>query len=156
MNIWEFVTNILFQPASLAVLGAALAVILPGWGSAKAVGFCGEAVAGLMSEDPSKFGKALVLNILPATQGIYGFLLSVMKISALPVAGAVASEGWKLFGAAVALGATGLASALLQGKTAASCICAIGKNGQGSGKYVLFPAMIEFYAILALVLGIML
>ena len=134
----------------------ATCVILCGVGSAIGLYKAGSAASAVIGEDAKKFSKVFILAVLPATQGIYGFLLSVMKISALPVAGAVASEGWKLFGAAVALGATGLASALLQGKTAASCICAIGKNGQGSGKYVLFPAMIEFYAILALVLGIML
>ena len=63
--------------------------------------------------------------------------------------------GWATFGAMIGLGITGMASAILQGITAASCIYAIGKNAAGSGKYVLFPAMIEFYAILALVLGIM-
>ena len=141
---------------AIGVIGLALCMILCGTGSALGLYKTGSAAAGVLSEDGKKFSKILILALLPATQGIYGFLLSVMKISARPVAGAVASEGWKLFGAAVALGATGLASALLQGKTAASCICAIGKNGQGSGKYVLFPAMIEFYAILALVLGIML
>ena len=140
----------------IGILGLSLCMILCGAGSAIGLYKTGSASAGVLAEDNKKFSKIIVLALLPATQGIYGFLLSVMKIGALPVAGAVASEGWKLFGAAVALGATGLASALLQGKTAASCICAIGKNGQGSGKYVLFPAMIEFYAILALVLGIML
>ena len=140
---------------AIAIVGLAICMILCGSGSAIGLWRTGTSAAGVLAEDGKKFSKIIVLSLLPATQGIYGFLLSVMKISALPVAGAVASEGWKLFGAAVALGATGLASALLQGKTAASCICAIGKNGQGSGKYVLFPAMIEFYAILALVLGIM-
>lgn len=55
----------------------------------------------------------------------------------------------------IGLGVTGMLSAILQGITASSCIYAIGKNSAGSGKYVLFPAMIEFYAILSLVLGIM-
>ena len=83
------------------------------------------------------------------------FVLSVMKISMLPAVGAAVSAGWAMGGALAFLGLTTLASAVLQGKTATACIYAVGKNGTGSGKYVLFPAMVEFYAILALVLGIM-
>lgn len=147
MNFAEFLST-LTTGEGLALIGAALAAILPGIGSAKAVGSVGESLAGLLSEDPSKFGKAFLLQALPATQGIYGFVLAVMKIGAI-------AQGWNLFGAMIGLGVTGMLSAILQGITASSCIYAIGKNSAGSGKYVLFPAMIEFYAILSLVLGIM-
>ena len=59
---------------SIAVLGAALAAILSGMGSAKGVGLVGQAGAGVITEDPTKFGKVLILQILPGTQGLYGFL----------------------------------------------------------------------------------
>ncbi len=140
---------------AIGIIGLALCMILCGAGSAYGLYKTGAASAGVMAEDGKKFSKIIVLALLPATQGIYGFVLAVMKISALPAVGAAVSAGWGLFGAAIALGITGMASAILQGKTAASCIYAIGKNSAGSGKYVLFPAMVEFYAILALVLGIM-
>ena len=140
---------------AIGIIGLALCMILCGAGSAYGLYKTGAASAGVMAEDGKKFSKIIVLALLPATQGIYGFVLAVMKISALPAAGALVSAGWGLFGSAIALGITGMASAILQGKTAAACIYAIGKNSAGSGKYVLFPAMVEFYAILALVLGIM-
>ena len=50
----------------------------------------------------------------------------------------------------------GLFSAIYQGKTAVAGINAVAKNETISGKLMLFPAMIEFYAILALVISIML
>ena len=50
----------------------------------------------------------------------------------------------------------GLFSAIYQGKTAVAGINAVAKNESISGKLMLFPAMIEFYAILALVISIML
>ena len=50
----------------LALFGAALAVGLPGIGSARGVGIVGESAAGLVTEDPSKFGQALILQALPA------------------------------------------------------------------------------------------
>ena len=67
-----------FSGNFLAVLGAALAVGLGGIGSAKGVGIAGEAAAGLIAEDPDKFGQTLILQALPGTQGIYGFLVGIM------------------------------------------------------------------------------
>ena len=139
---------------AIAIIGIALCMILCGAGSAFGLYKTGSAAAGVMSEDNKKFSKIIVLALLPATQGIYGFVLGVMKISAAAAVADVAA-GWGVFGATMALGITGMFSAVLQGITASACIYAIGKNSAGSGQYVLFPAMIEFYAILALVLGIM-
>ena len=139
---------------AIAIIGIALCMILCGAGSAFGLYKTGSAAAGVMSEDNKKFSKIIVLALLPATQGIYGFVLGVMKISAAAAVTDVAA-GWGVFGATMALGITGMFSAVLQGITASACIYAIGKNSAGSGQYVLFPAMIEFYAILALVLGIM-
>ena len=132
----------------IGILGLSLCMILCGAGSAFGLYKTGSAAAGVLSEDNKKFSKIIVLALLPATQGIYGFVLAVMKIGAI-------AQGWTLFGAMLGLGVTGMLSAVLQGITASSCIYAIGKNPTGSVKYVLFPAMIEFYAILSLVLGIM-
>mgnify|MGYP000591393522 FL=1 len=60
----------------LGALGVALAAGMSGIGSAKGVGIAGEAAAGLLSEQPEKFGKALILQLLPGTQGLYGPLHS--------------------------------------------------------------------------------
>ena len=140
---------------ALAYLGLALCMILCGVGSAYGLYKTGSAAAGVLSEDNNKFSKVIVLALLPATQGIYGFVLAVMKSG---VAATIDSpeRAWSMLVSAVILGITGMASAILQAKTAVSCIYAVGKNDEGSGKYILFPAMVEFYAILSLVLGIML
>ena len=63
-----------------AALGAAVAVFLSGIGSAKGVGMVGEVAAGLMAEEPEKFGKSLVLQLLPGTQGLYGFVIGLMVL----------------------------------------------------------------------------
>lgn len=139
---------------AIGAVGVALCLILSGIGSAFGLYKTGSAAAGVLAEDSKKFSKIIVLALLPATQGIYGFVLSVMQYSKLTGDLSVIG-GWILFGATIAMGISGMASGMLQGKAAAACICAVGKNSAGSGKYVLFPAMIEFYAILALVLGIM-
>lgn len=64
--------SMLFTGNNLALLGAAAAVIFAGMGSAKGVGIVGEAASGLLSEDPSKFGKALILQALPAHRAFTG------------------------------------------------------------------------------------
>ena len=60
---------------ALALLGAGLAVGLSCVGSAKGTGIAGEAGTGLLSQDPSKSGKVMVLQLLPGTQGLYGLVV---------------------------------------------------------------------------------
>ena len=64
-----------------AVLGAAFATFFAGIGSAIGVGKAGIAAAGVLTEDPSKFGKVLIFQLLPATQGIYGLLVAFLILS---------------------------------------------------------------------------
>ena len=84
----------------LVILGAALAVGFAGSGSAWGIGLANEAAAGIMTEDPKKFGYALVLLALPGTQGIYGLLVAVlaMQKSGLLGAGGAAITVWQGLG----------------------------------------------------------
>ena len=75
----EIIASI-FSGRNIALLGAALAAAFAGMGSAKGVGMVGEAASGLLTEDPSKFGKALILQALPGTQGIYGLITAFLII----------------------------------------------------------------------------
>ena len=49
---------------ALALLGAGLAAVLSGIGSAKGTGMAGEAGAGLLCQDPGKFGKVMILQVI--------------------------------------------------------------------------------------------
>ena len=71
----------------LAITGAALAAVLPGIGSAYGVRLGGQAAAGVLSEQPELFGKLLVIQALPGTQGIYGFLTAVLVMIKLNMLG---------------------------------------------------------------------
>ena len=75
----------------IALFGAAISVFLAGIGSARGVGIAGEATAGVVSENPEVFGRALVLELLPGTQGIYGFLIGFIVLIKLNVLGGVAA-----------------------------------------------------------------
>ena len=62
----------------LTILGAAIATVLAGIGSAKGVGGAAQTAMGVLSEDSSMFGKMLVLTLLPGTQGLYGFIVGFL------------------------------------------------------------------------------
>lgn len=139
----------------IAFIGIALCVSLCGLGSAIGLYKTGSASSGVLAEDGKIFGKVIVLTLLPATQGLYGFVIGIIA-SGKAAAGISPEQGWAIFGATLAIAVMGLFSAIFQGKTAVAGINAVAKNETISGKLMLFPAMIEFYAILALVISIML
>jgi len=143
-----------------ALLGAALAAILAGCGSAYGVGAAGQAASGVVTEDPSKFAKVLVIQLLPGTQGIYGLLVAFITLSKIGLLGGAAADltlstGLMIFAACLPIGIVGLVSAMHQGKTAVAAIGIVAKKPDQFGKAMLFPAMVETYAILALLVSIL-
>ena len=109
---------------TIAIIGAAFAALFAGIGSAKGVGLVGESAAGLVREDPSKFSKALILQLLPGTQGLYGLLVSVLLLSRIGVLGGTPADlsiaqGLMYFGASLPIAFGGLFSGIAQGKAAA-------------------------------------
>ena len=144
----------------LALTGAALAVILAGMGSAYGVGVAGQAASGVVSEDPSKFAKVLIMQLLPGTQGIYGLLVGFIALSKIGLLSGSPAElslntGLMILAACLPIGIVGLVSGMHQGKTAFSAIGIIVKKPDQFGKAMLFPAMVETYAILALLVSIL-
>ena len=140
---------------TIAMLGIALCVLLCGIGSCIGLYKTSTAAAGILGEDPKKFGKVMVLVLLPATQGIYGFIIGIIASGSVSAAMSV-EMGWAMLFAVLPMTISGLASAFFQGKSAANCIYAVGKQESLSGKLIVYPGMIEFYAILGLIISIML
>ena len=143
-----------------ALLGAAAAVFLAGAGSSMGVGIAGQAAAGVISEDPSKFAKVLILQLLPGTQGIYGLLVGFIVLSNIGLLGGSMAEvsvqtGLLILAACLPIGIVGLVSGKYQGKAAAGAIGVVAKKPEQFGKAMLFPAMVETYAILALLITIL-
>ena len=143
----------------LALLGAVLAALLAGAGSAVGVGRAGEAAAGVVTEDPSKFGKVLILQLLPGTQGIYGLLIAFITLSQIGILGGDSNislaKGILYFLACMPMAIIGYWSALKQSRASIACICLIAKRPDQLGKAIIFPAMVETYAILALLVSIL-
>ena len=134
----------------VAYMGVALACALAGIGSAVGVGIAAQASTGVMSVDPKKFGKLLLLSALPGTQGIYGFVIAFLllgKIGAVELAGNM-DIAWKIFAAGLPIALAGLLSGIHQGKVCASGAMMTAKQPDDSAKSLILAVFVEFYAIL--------
>ena len=143
----------------IALVGAVLAAAMAGIGSAIGVGVAGKAAAGVTSEDPDKFSKCLVLQLLPGTQGIYGLLVAFLVFVKIDLFGDMArlsvSGGLGIFAACLPMAIVGLVSALYQSKVACSGIALVAKRSEESGKAIILTVMVETYAVLALLVSLL-
>jgi ATP synthase subunit C. len=144
----------------LAIVGMVLAAFLPGWGSAKGVGLAGKAAAGAVAEDGTLFAKVLLLQLLPGTQGIYGFLIAFVTMMQIGIVGGATIEVSMIKGLAYLLAClpiaiVGYLSALHQATTSVASINLVIKSPDQFGKSLIFPAMVETYAILALLISLL-
>lgn len=137
----------------LGYLGLGLMLGLAGIGSCYGTTIAGGAAEGALKKDASKASGYMVLSALPATQGLYGFVAFLMTSGKMAADTAV--NGPLLFGIGLGVGLTCLFSAIRQGQ-----ICAAGIQGLSQGHDVqtntmIYAALPEFYAILALVASLM-
>ncbi len=144
---------------AVAFLGAALAVGLPCTGSAIGVGTVGRAGAGAISVDPGKFSRALILQILPGTQGLYGLVvwfLALMKLGVFD--GTIAANltaftpqmGLRFFASCMPVAIGGLIFGIVQGRLCASDLSLLARRSDELSKGIIMAIMVEFYAILCL------
>lgn len=142
--------------SALATLGIALGVGISGFGAALGVGIAGAAASGVVAGDPRKFSKPLILQQLPQTQGIYGFLIGIFILSGALLSGKTITQPMALAAitAGLCIGIAGL-TAIGQGITCAGGIGAIAKNEGVFGKVMVYGIMSEFFAILGFVMAVM-
>lgn len=139
----------------MGAVAVALAVFLSGMGSAKGTGMTGEAAAGLTVEEPQKFGKALVLQLLPGTQGLYGFVIGFMILGKLTGDLDFQQGSYYIF-AALPVGIVGYFSAVAQAKVAVSGMNILAKNEDNFVQGIVYAVMVELYAILGFVISLLL
>lgn len=139
----------------LSMLGMAIAVILSGAGSARGVGETGEAASALLKDQPEKFAQALILQLLPGTQGLYGFIVAFMIYANLGN-GLTLEQGIQYLIAALPVGFVGLISAKYQGRVATSGLQILAKRPENIVNAIVLAVMVETYAILSLLISIFL
>ena len=152
----------MFEHAGLAfgLLGAGLAACLAGAGSGIGTGYAGQAGAGLVTEDPSNFGKVMILQVIPGTQGLYGlvvFFVAIMRMGILSgsLPDLTIAQGLQYFAACLPIGIGGLVTAKYQGKVAAASVNLLAKNPDHWSKGMILCITVEFYAILSLLASMM-
>lgn len=154
----EAITNPSFWGMALAIVGAAIACIAAGVGSSVGVGAAGQAGAGVTAEKPELFGKVLILEALPATQGIYGFLVAFLILMFTGLLGGepidlTLAQGALVGFAGLPVGLAGYFSGKYQGRVSAAGMGIIAKNPGDMGKAMVLSAMVETYAVLGFLIS---
>ena len=144
-----------FGGLAIGILGSGLCAGLCCAGSAKGTGIAGEAGTGLLSEDPSKFAKVMILQVLPGTQGLYGFAIWFLAINWMGIFNGTAvgmdvATGLRFACACLPMALGGCISAPAQGRVAAGTINILARKPDDWFKGVMLGAVVEFYAILSL------
>ena len=150
MGIFELTTG-----GAIGMLGAGLAVCRAGAGCARGTGLAGEAGTGLLCEDPSKFGKVMILQVIPGTQGLYGLVVWFFAIFRMGLlSGALPelsiTQGLQYFVACLPMALGGMISAIAQGRVACASINLLAKKPDHWSKGMVLCITVEFYAILSL------
>ncbi|MBI5207047.1 MAG: V-type ATP synthase subunit K [Candidatus Firestonebacteria bacterium] len=146
---------------SLAILGAIITIVVSGYGSAKGIAIAADVANGVLSENPDMFGKLLIMVALPGTQGIYGFVTGILVFIKLGIIGGqniypiTVTQGMQIFFICAIQSIIECTSAIYQGKVAASGIAMTGKQPDASMKGVIMAVLVETYAVLGLLAGIL-
>ena len=148
----DFLTKNL--PQIVIFLGIIIAIVPSGIGSAKGAAMIGKAASALISEQPEKFGQALILLMMSASQGLYGFIIGFLSFTKfgpdLDIATALGC-----LAAGLIVGIAGYFTAVHQSAIATAGIQILAKKPEHSTKGVLFSAMVETYAIFAFVVAVL-
>ena len=134
----------------LGYLGLGLMLGLAGVGSSIGTTIAGNAAEGGLKVNPEKSASYMILSAMPATQGLYGFVAFLMWLGK-----DFAAQGPLLFGVGLSVGLVCLFSAIRQGQVCANGIVGISQGHNVQTNTMMFAALPEFYAILALVAALM-
>ncbi|MCL1796392.1 MAG: V-type ATP synthase subunit K [Clostridia bacterium] len=143
-----------------AFLGAVVATSVAGAGSAIGVGIASEAASGVIVDDPAKFGRLLILQLLPGTQGVYGFIIGVMVMSDIGVIGGTPPPdmmtGLLYFAACLTIAIGGYLSAVVQGRVCAAGANIVAKKPAESAKAIVSASLVELYGLIAFIISLLL
>ena len=119
-------------------------------GSAYGTTIAGNAAEGALKKNPEGSTNYMILSAMPASQGLYGFVAFLIWLGK-----DFAAQGPMLFGVGLAVGLVCLMSAIRQGQVCANGIVGISQGHDVQTNTMIYAALPEFYAILALVAALM-
>jgi V/A-type H+-transporting ATPase subunit K len=148
----------IFGGNAWALIGAALAAALAGSGSALGVSSVQQAAGGIITENPDKYSKTMVFQLIPASQALYGFVVGFLVLTKVILDNTVAytlTNGGTIFGGCLAVGIAGLFSGISQGKVCAAAVMMIGKRDDMMGKALPMAVVTELFALFGLIISIL-
>jgi V/A-type H+-transporting ATPase subunit K len=137
---------VLLSGPVLAFAGAMLAAGLGAIGSSYGCGAAGEATTVVTAEKPELKPKMILLQVMPGSQVIYGFVIAMMIIGA-KVAEMTAITGAQILMAGLTMGLAALYSGIRQGRVIAAGTQAVAKDESQLGNVIIFAAVVETFAI---------
>jgi len=143
-------------PTLLTVIGMFLAVSFSGMGCAIGGGMIAKATSALMSEQPEKFGQSLVLYMMSASQGLYGFIIAFLIFFLRLGDGLTMAQAMRCLGAGAIAGIGGMITAIHQSVAAAAGVQILAKKPEHTTKGVIYSAMVETYAMFGFVISMFL
>jgi len=140
-----------------ALIGAALAVIMTGVGSAIGMSWVQQAAAGVVSEQPHKYGKLLILQLIPSSNALYGFVVGFLIVNNVVLGGNTFSteQGLMILALSLPIAVAGLFAALAQAKVCAAGVRMVGKREELSGRALTMSVFIELFALFALIVSVL-
>jgi len=144
-----------------SIAGAIIVMTISGTGSSIGVAYAGQAAAGVVTEDPNKFGLMIPLVGISGTQGFYGFLIGFLVLNKLNLLGGALkmptiAQGIQIFSICTFVSVVEAISAIYQGKVSVASVGVVAKRPGEAGKALVLPIFVEIYAILGLAAGFLL
>ncbi len=138
-------------PLILAYAGMAIMLSLACIGSSIGVTMSGNCTISGLKKNPDMFSKAMLLGVLPSTQGLYGFAGFFLMLNKLKVIGdaLTLNQGLAMCAAGLGLGFVGLWSAIKQASIVSNGINEIANGQDVFSKTMILAVFPELYAILS-------
>ena len=141
----------------LAILGAALAISLTGVGSAIGMSWVQQSTAGLVAEEPEKFGKTMVFQLIPSSNALYGFVVGFLVVNKVLFENTPLTtvEGLLILAFCLPIAIVGMIACLAQAKVCVAGIQMVGKRAELTGRAITMAVFIELFALFALIVSIL-
>ena len=139
----------------IAIIGAAIAVIMTGIGSSVGMAWVQQAAAGVVSEEPEKYGKTLILQLIPSSNALYGFVVGFLVVMQVLFNGMefTVIQGLTVAGFCLPIAIVGLVACLSQAKVCVAGIHMVGKRVELSGRALTMAVFIELFALFAFIVS---
>ncbi|MCL2570559.1 MAG: V-type ATP synthase subunit K [Firmicutes bacterium] len=142
----------------IALLGAALAIIATGVASAIGMSWVQRAAAGVVTEDPEKYGKTMILQLIPSSAGLYGFVVGFLVLINVFMGDGAAyttSQGLLILIACLPIAIVGVVATIFQAKVCVAGIQMLSKREELSGRAIVMSVFIELFTLFGLIASIL-